>query len=279
MLKYNLAIVDSDDFHITAMRQHLMTYAKKYGVAFQLHIYTKATAFLETLPQDNLDLCIIATDLPDAAHTFLTDQIYKLKLSVPMILCSPHAEHAYDAFKNAASGFLLKPVIFEDMEELLCRLLPLLYMHMNIPNTSNSILVKRDGRVFYVLTKDVYYFEKFRNKLFIFTDNYCYHTYHTIKELIHQLNPKQFVQIHQGCLVNWDYVDRIEGQTIILGRHKLLISKAYYKSVLFQEQMYPLNQKLISHYPPEKDEQAVAEEFSQYHTKEQALQNSQTIIP
>lgn len=266
MLEYNLSIVDSDSSHIHTMRRHLEVYTRKYGTEFNIHVFSIAASFLEVLPLENPDLCIISTDLPDLCDTLLAGQLYRLKLATPMILCSSNAEHAYDAFKNAASGFLLKPVIFDDLEEMLNRLLPLLYVHMNIPNSSNSILVKRDGRPFYVLTKDIYYFEKFRNKLFIFTDTCCYHTYHTIRELLQQLNPKQFVQIHQGCLVNWDYVDRIEGQSIILGRHTLIISKAYYKSVLFQQQMYPLNQKLTNHYSPEKYTAAIADEACRYPT-------------
>ena len=279
MPEYNIAIVDSDNFHVTMMHQNLTTYTKKYGIEFNIHVFSKARRFLELLPQENLDLCIVSTNLSDISDTSLTDQLYKLKLSIPMILCSPCAEHAYEAFKNAASGFLLKPVIFDDLEELLNRLLPLLYVHMSIPNTSNSILVKRDGRAFYVLTKDIFYFEKFRNKLFIFTDNYCYHTYHTIKELIRQLNPKQFVQIHQGCLVNWDYVDRIEDQTIVLGHHRLLISKAYYKSVRFQEQMYPLDQKLMNHRQPDKSTVAVADESCRYQLHKQVSQSSPSVNP
>lgn len=264
MLQYNLAIVDSDDFHISMMRRNLAAYTHKYGVQFNINIFVKALDFLQQLPNDSLDLCIISMVLPDLPDTLLAERLYELKLSTPMILCSTNAEHAYHAYKNAASGFLLKPVIFDDLEELLNRLLPLLYVHMKVPNNTNSILVKRDGRPFYVLTKDIYYFEKFRNKLFIFTDNYCYHTYYTIRDLIRQLNPKQFVQIHQGCLVNWEYVDRIENQTIILGPHRLTISKAYYKSVLFQEQMYPLDRQLKTHYRREEHQITAAEEPCPY---------------
>lgn len=280
MLQYNVAIVESDDCHITMMRHHFATYTHKYGVEFNIHVFLKALDFLEQLPQESFDLCIVSTNLPDLSDTILAKQLYELKLSTPMILSSTSAEHAYHAFKNAASGFLLQPILFEDLEELLNRLLPLLYVHMHVPNSANSILVKRDGRPFYVLTKDIYYFEKFRNKLFIFTSNYCYHTYYTIKELIRQLNPKQFVQIHQGCLVNWDFVDRIEDQTIILGQHKLLISKSYYKSVLFQEQMYPLSKQLTTHYQAKKTSIGIADEPARYETQEQTPPNAgSAIIP
>ena len=109
MPEYNIAIVDSDNFHVTMMHQNLTTYTKKYGIEFNIHVFSKARRFLELLPQENLDLCIVSTNLSDISDTSLTDQLYKLKLSIPMILCSPWAAHAYEAVRTAARGVRRHP--------------------------------------------------------------------------------------------------------------------------------------------------------------------------
>lgn len=248
MFRYDLAIVDSDTFHISMMKQNLSTYTKKYGIAFDLHVYDQAMDFLNTLPCQPISLAIISINQDLLPENTPAQPLQRLKLPIPVIFAGTEAEQAYDAYKSAASGFLLKPVLFSDLEELLNRLLPVLYVQMTLPNISNSLCVRRDGRTTYVMTKDIRYVEKYRNKLYIYTDKDCYHTYYTIKELKQLLNPKQFIQIHQGCLVNWDYVQGIEGHFIVMEHCRLLISSSHYKSVLFQQQMHPIDQRIHSYY-------------------------------
>lgn len=246
MFEYTIAIVDSDDFHINMLRRNLTVYMKKYGIRFEKSIYKDADEFLEALCASTLSLAMISIDCPEGA---VSNRLYDMKLSTPVIFTSADSQHAYDAYKNAASGFLLKPVLFSDLEELLNQLLPVLYLQMQVPNNSNSLLIKRDGQPFFVLTKDIIYLEKYRNLLNIYTTTFCYHSYHTIKQLKRELNPKQFIQIHQGCLVNWDYVRAIRDHLVVLDHCQLYISNSHYKSVLFHAQMHPLEQRITSHSP------------------------------
>lgn len=262
MFEYTIAIVDSDDFHINMLRRNLTVYMKKYGILFELKIYKDADEFLEALSASTLSLAIISIDCPEGT---VSKQLYDMKLSTPIIFASADSQHAYDACKNAASGFLLKPVLFSDLEELLNQLLPVLYLQMQVPNNSNSLLIKRDGQPFYVLTKDIMYLEKYRNLLNIYTTTFCYHSYHTIKQVKQELNPKQFIQIHQGCLVNWNYVRAIRDHLIIMDHCQLYISNSQYKSVLFHAQMHPLEQRITSHYPSAASASKISDTPSGYH--------------
>ncbi len=252
MLHYNLAIIDDNTASCEQLSTHLNTYARLAGVSFTFKIFNQATEFLDAVMKEAFVLCIVSMDMPACNICSFSDQLYRLKLSIPMILTSQDTDRAYEAFRNEASGFLLTPVCYEDLSELLNRLLPYLFAKMSVPNTTNSIMVRQDGNPFYILTRDIYYFEKYRNKLYIYTKNSCYHIYDTIRSLRHQLNPKQFVQIHQGCLVNWNHVDHIARETIYAGPYKLSISRTYYKAVLFQFKMHPLENSLPSYVPQPK---------------------------
>ena len=259
MPHYHLAIIDDDASHTECLCTQLNTYARASGITFTLRVLHTASDFLDAVMKEAFALCIVSMDMTACNICYFSDQLYKMKLSIPMILTSSDTNRAYDAFRNGASGFLLLPVCYEDLAELLNRLLPYLYARMTIPDSTNSIMVRRDGNPFYILTRDIYYFEKYRNKLYIYTENSCYHIYDTIRALRRQLNPKQFLQINQGCLVNWAHVNAVSRESIRVGCYALPVSQTYYKAVLFQLRMYPLDQALVSSYQPAATDIQVAQ--------------------
>ncbi len=264
MFLYNLAIIDNDSAHISNMQRGISAYTKKYGIAFDIHIYDNLTDFFDAIVSYNISLAIISIDYTDFQENNSMISLQRLKLSMPIIFSGTDTNQAYTAFKCWGCGFLLKPVIFIDLENELNKLLPSLYVRMTLPNTLNSLHVLKDGRRCYVLAKDIQYVEKYRNKLFVYTGSDCYHAYYTIKELKQLMNPKQFIQIHQGCMVNWNYVREVNEHYIIMDDCKLVISRSHYKSVLFQQQMHPVNQRISTYYHPITAYEGIAEAPLEY---------------
>ncbi len=235
-----VAIVDDDNIHISMIKRHLKEFDKSSGILFHTSVFHCATDFLEDAMLPSFQLLILGVDLPDISGIDLLKQLEYIDTECITIITTNHKEFALEAYKCHVQAYLLKPVLQADFHSALNRIIPAVYAKSYLSKGTDALSIRRNGVDFQLPLSQVLYFEKYRNKVSIFTDTTCYQSYYTIRKLRNMLNQNQFVQIHQGCIVNWDYVTGLEGHYLIVGKHKLIISNSYFRSVLFHLQMHPI---------------------------------------
>ena len=84
-----------------------------------------------------------------------------------------------------------------------------------------------------VLYSDIAWLEASRDYCFIhFKDQPKIIVVHPLGELERVLPADQFVRVHRGYMVNLEYVDRLLGNTIYIGKQDIPVSPAYRASLL-----------------------------------------------
>ncbi|MBQ5399136.1 MAG: response regulator [Ruminococcus sp.] len=72
--------------------------------------FTKAKEALEWLESNRADIALLDINIPDMNGLVLAEKIKELRKNISIIFLTGYSEHAVDAFKLHASGYLLKPV-------------------------------------------------------------------------------------------------------------------------------------------------------------------------
>ena len=161
-------------------------------------------------------------------------QVAKLAQTTRVIFVTAHAEYAVTAFEAAAVDYLLKPVSNERLARCVARLLQPRTAVMDVgaltallSQPAQSYLewltVRLGDTTRLVAVNEVLYFragDKYTEAVTA-TEGHLVRT--SLKELLEQLPPRRFVQIHRSVIVNLREIERIEHN--VLGRPQLHLKK------------------------------------------------------
>lgn len=239
MQNYSIALIDDDTFHISMMQKIISEYDKIHKVHFRISIFHSGQAYLQAIESHNFHITIIDWNLPDMNGTQVVHHIRHQQYETAIITTATRQDCVFDAYHPCVWAYMLKPVIFSDLEGIFNRILPVIYMQNRIPNPAHSYSFKQGSFTLSLPYSKILFFEKYRNRMVIYTTSDCYQTYTTVHHLLQVLDPQYFIQIHQGCLVNWEHVTAIHGHTITIGDYELNISSSHLKPVMYHAHHYP----------------------------------------
>jgi DNA-binding LytR/AlgR family response regulator len=158
-------------------------------------------------------------------------QVAKLAQSTRVIFVTAYDEYAVTAFEAAAADYLLKPVSDARLAQCVARLtqqtaqptdinaLSALFARQSAPATLEWLTVRLADTTRLVAVNEVLYFrsgDKYTEAV-TSRENHLIRT--PLKELLAQLNPNHFAQIHRSIVVNLRAVERIERD--VLGRSQV----------------------------------------------------------
>jgi DNA-binding LytR/AlgR family response regulator len=163
-------------------------------------------------------------------------EVARLAQQTRVVFVTAHDEYAVKAFEAAAVDYLLKPVSDARLAQCVARLSQPRATVMD-PAALNTLLARQAAQSFLewltvrlgdttrlVAVNEVLYFQagdKYTEAVTA-TERHLVRT--PLKELLEQLNPAQFAQIHRGTLVNLREIDHIEHD--MLGRTQVHLKQA-----------------------------------------------------
>jgi DNA-binding LytR/AlgR family response regulator len=163
-------------------------------------------------------------------------QVARLATDTRVIFVTAHDEYAVSAFEAAAMDYLLKPVSDARLAQCVVRLLQprtsvmdaaaltALLSRQPAQTHLEWLTVRLGDTTRLVAVNEVLYFragDKYTEAVTA-TERHLVRT--PLKELLSQLNPAQFAQIHRSVLVNLREIERIEHD--VLGRTQVHLRKA-----------------------------------------------------
>ncbi len=158
-------------------------------------------------------------------------QVAKLARQTRIVFVTAHDEYAVNAFESAAVDYLLKPVSDARLAQCVTRLrqqgtpgldgavLTTLLSASPSPARLEWLTVRLADTTRIVAVAEVLYFrstDKYTEAVTV-SDRHLIRT--SLKELLEQLNPQRFAQIHRSIVINLGAVERIERD--VLGRSQV----------------------------------------------------------
>jgi len=193
--------------------------------------YTKPVAALNdiSLLQES-HLIFMDIDMPNLSGIGLADNLKDQHHNIIFTTCYP--QYAIGAFKVRAKHYLLKPFNLAEFARVVNDVLKECYASHTFEKESRDAFFFRasddKGRVIKVLKKDVMFLQGSNNHVHLYTDVEDYSIYLTIKEMQEKLkhNPT-FYRVHKSYIINSDFVKKIEGNKIDLGKYEVLMASHY----------------------------------------------------
>lgn len=185
--------------------------------------------------QKKTDLIFLDIQMPELdGMQFLS----LLKGNSKVILTTAYEKYALEGYEHNIIDYLLKPIIFERFLKAVQKAMDVFSVSektsIPINEEIDIIFIRSEGRnkIVRVLLNDIHYIEGAGNYLTIHTASSKLITLLTIKELMEQLPPHQFIRIHNSYVVPVAKISEIQGNQVLIGKHALPIGDMYKKGLL-----------------------------------------------
>jgi DNA-binding LytR/AlgR family response regulator len=149
-----------------------------------------------------------------------------------VIFTTAFREYAVEGFDLNAVDYLLKPFSFERFLQAINKIYALHTAGAQAPaatgttdDTDDHIFVKSDGKFIRINIEDIYYVEALKEYVRIFTADGIFVIYQTMQHMEDKLPRELFFRIHRSYLISLKHVKAIEGNTVLVYKTQLPVSR------------------------------------------------------
>ncbi|BBL19533.1 MULTISPECIES: LytR/AlgR family response regulator transcription factor [Acinetobacter] len=164
------------------------------------------------------DVVLLDIQMPEMDGLQCAEQLNQLDLMPAIVFCTAYEDHALEAFKSSAEGYLLKPIEVSELQQVLDRLTRLNQAQMSGLKQKDidtaklqrqQITAKSYRGVELVPVENIYYFLADQKYVTVRHKHGSILIDETLKELEQEFSEK-FIRIHRNALVSVDYLDGLE---------------------------------------------------------------------
>ena len=205
-------------------REGLNEFIKEFDFLENCGSFSNAHLALEKLKTDAIDLIFLDIQMPLLNGLEFAKMITDKNAMI--IFTTAHSEYALKGYKVNAIDYLLKPIFFEDFKGAILKAKKLYEAVYQQEAVLKPLFFKENGAIVKVHTTQIMYIRSLQNYLEVYLENRKRVIIHqTLKNIIDQLPPDTFLQIHRSYIVNTKYITHIEGSTLYLKETSLPIAR------------------------------------------------------
>ncbi len=237
-MNYNCLIVD-DELPARELVQNYLSKIPEANVVASCKNVIEAKSILQ---EEQVDILFLDIQMPEINGL----EFLRLLKEVPAtILITAHSEHALEGYELDVVDYLLKPVEFGRFYKAFVKAMNIVSTRSNtnkqvqstrVPKNSQSdtksIFIKTDKEIVKVDIEDILFIESMREYVKVFTGNKKLITLQSLSKFEEALPAENFFRVHRSYIVNVNSINKIMGNTIIIGDHKVPISRGQRQSFL-----------------------------------------------
>ena len=174
---------------------------------------------IELADEHQPDVVLLDIQMPEMDGLSCAQHLCELDPMPAIVFCTAYDEHALDAFKSQAEGYLLKPVMQQELQQVLDHLTKLTQAqlsHIKQKENMEELNIKRHQitaktyrGVELVPVENIYYFLADQKYVTVRHKNGSVLIDETLKDLEHEF-ADQFIRIHRNALVSIHYLEGLE---------------------------------------------------------------------
>ena len=221
-----IAVVE-DDMNI---QQQLTAYIGKFYEEdinrYQLSVFSDGDEILEDF-RANYDLILLDIQMKRLNGLETAEKIRQLDSDVYLVFVTNLANYAIKGYSVQAFDFILKPVNYMMLKQLLQRVDKLVSARQQ-----RYVTLPTDLGLTRIDVNHIYYVETEAHFLIIKTDQGEYRMRDTMKNMEAALEKYGFFRCNNCYLVNLKHVERVDGSTLYVNGEELAISRPRYKAFM-----------------------------------------------
>jgi len=152
---------------------------------------------IELTQQYEPDVVLLDIQMPEMDGLTCAHFLRQLEPMPALVFCTAYDEHALDAFKSHAEGYLLKPVMQQELQQVLGHLTKLTQAQMS----EIKLELVPVENIYYFLADQKYVTVRHRNGSVLIDE--------TLKDLEHEFGDA-FIRIHRNALVSVHFLEGLE---------------------------------------------------------------------
>jgi len=173
---------------------------------------------IELTQQYEPDVVLLDIQMPEMDGLTCAHFLRQLEPSPAIVFCTAYDQHALDAFKSHAEGYLLKPIMQQELQQVLDQLTKLTQAQvshleqkedMDNLEQRHQIAAKTYRGVELVPVENIYYFLADQKYVTVRHKNGSVLIDETLKDLEQEFG-QQFIRIHRNALVSVHYLEGLE---------------------------------------------------------------------
>lgn len=215
----NVAICENEAEETKKLTQFLYKYANENGVTFNIRNFENGMRFLETF-SSNYDVVFMDIDMPLMNGLETAKKLREKDSSVALIFVTNLAQYAINGYEYNAVDYILKPLNYPSFALKMNRVMTICNKRYR-----NEICIRTNNGEARFSSNQVIYVEINAHSIIYHTEVGDYNAYGTMKKVEAQFSDNEFVKCNSCYLVNLRYVSKIDGYTVTVGKHELLISR------------------------------------------------------
>lgn len=215
------AIVDDEPI----ARKGLMEYTSQVDFLELVGVFEDAQQLYTIVNEMEIDLIFLDIEMPGFSGI---DFIRSLKHPPLIIITTAFQQYALEGFELDVVDYLLKPVTLPRFLKAVNKTREILQARvvMHAPQSvDDHFFIKENGRYTKVLYDEVLYIEALQNYVAIHLNNRKLVSYITLSQLEKQLPGNLFMRIHKSYMASLLKIDSIEGNTVLIGKEKIPVSR------------------------------------------------------
>ena len=187
---------------------------------------------IEMLRDQDIDLLLLDIQMPGMDGF---EVVANLDSPPAVIFVTAYDQYALRAFEVHALDYLLKPVDAQRFEDAMnraslkvaqgdsdrFRVERMIDDLLKRQTMSDRVLIKGEGRMYFVKCEDIQWVEAAGNYLRIYTDGQRHLIRETMSRFESRMDPRSFLRIHRSTLVNLDFVAEI--RSLLTGDYSVVL--------------------------------------------------------
>ncbi len=191
--------------------------------------FRNAVEAFEYLGRHKVELLFLDIEMP------LVNGLHFLKaltVKPKTIFTTAYKQYAFESYELDAVDYLLKPFSYERFMKAVNK--AGLSKTAAENDFTKHLLIKDGQSLLNLKQQDIIYIEGSKDYVKVFTNEKSYLVYQTLKGILGQLKPKQFLQAHRSYIVNKNHVQRIVDNRLILDNQATVPIGPLYKKELLE---------------------------------------------
>lgn len=211
MLK--VAICDDNEDFTKRIEEHTEHFSHENNIDVKVSRFISGPQLMLSYFYRKYDIIFLDITMPEMDGFETAERIRKIDSNVAIIFCSSfyNLQNLQKCVQVEAKDFLGKPVLYRKIELILNKV-----YNKKIINAEEKLMLKTQEGIIALQISDIIYMETENKAVVIHTANRNIVTYKKLYEFEKRLGDRLFYRCHQGYLVNLDYVERVQEDSLIL---------------------------------------------------------------
>lgn len=230
----NVVIVEDNHLDEIKLREALQKYGQDHKQDFSITSFSSGLDFLSKYKLD-ADLIFMDIQLKDIDGMECSSRLRKIDSRAILVFVTNMPQFAIQGYAYDAKDYLLKPVKYSSFNLKMDRIINFVNQ---IKTSDDFIIINFNNHKTKILKDDILFVEVNQHRIIYHTRQEDFEINDSLSNVEKLLNDKYFFRSNYCYLVNIKRIDKIDKDTVIIGKYNLPISRSRKKDFINALSLY-----------------------------------------